>query len=230
MTLEEAMYERHSVRDYIEEPLAQELIDQLNERIRLFNSVSSLNLQLVVNEPKAFKGLNSYGKFHGVQNYIVMAGRKNDDLDFNIGYYGEELVLYAQTLGLNTCWVGMTYKNRKDAFTLRKDDKIRCVIAIGYGKTQGVRHRIKTVEQVSNASDKTPDWFRRSVEAALLAPTAMNQQKFYFEYRGIEEETGRHVVSGRPKFSLFGYTQIDLGIAKKHFEIATEPGFYCWDE
>lgn len=230
MTLKEAMYERHSVRDYTDEPLSQDIIDKLEDKIDRMTWGDRLNIQLVTNEPTAFKGWNSYGRFHGVRNYVVMSGLRYEDLDFNIGYYGEELVLYAQTLGLNTCWVGMTYKNERDKYFLRKDDKVRCVIAIGYGKTQGKRRKSKTVEQVSNASDKTPDWFRSCVEAALLAPTAMNQQRFYFEYRGIEEETGRHVVSGRSRFSLYGYSQIDLGIAKKHFEVANEPGFYCWDE
>lgn len=33
------------------------------------------------------------------------------------------------------------------------------MIALGYGETQGVPHKIKSVEDVSNASDITPSWF-----------------------------------------------------------------------
>jgi hypothetical protein len=43
---------------------------------------------------------------------IVLHGRlirkKSDDLDEKVGYWGEQLVLLAQTLGLNTCWVGLS--------------------------------------------------------------------------------------------------------------------------
>ena len=104
----------------------------------------------------------------------------------DVGYYGEHLVLFAQTLGLNTCWVGLSYSKVPGTYVLDEGEKIACYIALGYGETQGVGHKIKTVEQVSNASDVTPSWFRKGVEAALLAPTAVNQQKFSFEYVGMK--------------------------------------------
>ena len=227
MTLEEAIYERHSVRDYIDEPLSQELIDSLEDKIRKVNAKSSLNIQLVVNEPTAFKGIKSYGKFHGVANYIVMAGKNARDLDSRVGYYGEQLVLYVQTLGLNTCWVGMTYGKTKGAYSLNEGEKVSCVIALGYGTTQGSRHKIKTVEQVSNATPDTPEWFRGGVEAALLAPTAINQQKFFFEYRGTGED-GKGIVRLKKGFSLFGYTNLDSGIAKLHFELGAGREHFVW--
>ena len=146
-----------------------------------------------------------------------MAGKKAEDLDERVGYYGEHLVLLAQTLGLNTCWVGLSYSKVPGTYVLEEGEKIACYIAIGYGETQGVGHKIKSVEKVSNASDATPSWFRKGVEAALLAPTAVNQQKFSFEYVGVKD--GRHQVRAKKGFSMIGYTQMDLGIAKYHFEI-----------
>jgi hypothetical protein len=47
-------------------------------------------------------------KFTGVQNYIALIGKKSSSLEEQAGYYGEQLVLTAQQLGLNTCWVAMT--------------------------------------------------------------------------------------------------------------------------
>lgn len=217
MTLYEAIFDRHSVRSYIDQPLAESLVAELKTKIQTVNSESGLHAQLVVDEPKAFNGMKSYGVFRGVSNYIVMAGKKGKDLDRKVGYYGEELVLFAQTLGLNTCWVGLTYSKKSDAFSLSEGEKVACVIALGYGKTQGAGHKIKAVEQVSNASAETPEWFRRGVEAALLAPTAVNQQKFYFEYKG--NDNGVCVVAAQKRFSLFGYTNMDLGIAMRHFEL-----------
>ena len=227
MTLKEAIQARHSVRAYKPQPLAEEVIKTLSEQIALLNSAGNLHMQLILNEPKAFLGpLAKYGKFRNVSNYIVMAGKKAPDLDERIGYYGEHLVLLAQTLGLNTCWVGLSYSKVPGTYKLGEDEKIACYIAIGYGDTQGVSHRIKTLEQVSNLTEDTPEWFRSGVEAALLAPTAVNQQKFSFEYVGIDR--GRHLVRVRKGFSLIGYTQMDMGIAKYHFEIGAGKVNFEW--
>jgi len=185
-------------------------------------------MQLIRNETKAFQGkLAKYGKFRGVNDYIVMAGQKADDLDERIGYYGEQLVLLAQTLGLNTCWVGLSYSKVPGTYVLEAGEVIEAYISIGYGETQGVSHKIKSVEQVSNANDLTPSWFRQGVEAALLAPTAVNQQKFFFEY--IPARDGKPVrVLAKRNFSLIGFTQMDLGIVKCHFEIGAGKEHFEW--
>lgn len=251
MTIHEAIEARHSVRAYKEQPLADDIVKMLEEKIVQLNEEGQLHMQLVRNEPKAFQGaLAKYGKFRGVSNYVVVAGQKTNDLDERVGYYGEQLVLFAQTLGLNTCWVGLSYTKVPGTFVLDEGEKIACYIAIGYGETQGVGHKIKTVEQVSNARDiamsgPTPPatsspgkvqtsldlatfarQFTKGVEAALLAPTAVNQQKFSFEYVGIKD--GRHQVRAKKGFSLIGYTQMDLGIAKYHFEVGAGKENFDW--
>jgi nitroreductase len=227
MTLEEAIEARHSVRAYKEQPLAENVVKVLEEKIAVLNREGKLHIQLIQNEPKAFLGtMAKYGKFRNVGNYIVMAGQKADDLDERVGYYGEQLVLLAQTLGLNTCWVGLSYSKVSGTYELGEDEKIACYIAIGYGESQGVSHKIKTVEQVSNASDITPLWFKKGIEAALLAPTAVNQQKFSFEYIGMRNY--RHQVRAKKGFSLIGFTKMDLGIAKCHFEIRAGKENFEW--
>ena len=238
MTLQEAIEARHSVRAYKDQPLAEEVVKRLEEEIAEVNQTGSLHIQLIRNEPKAFQGtLAKYGKFRNVTNYMVMAGRKSDDLDERIGYYGEHLVLLAQTLGLNTCWVGLSYKKIPDTYVLDEGEVIKAYIAIGYGETQGSSHKIKTIEQVNrtavrtlgsskNASDITPLWYTKGIEAALLAPTAVNQQKFSFEYVGTNND--RHQVRAKKGISMVGYTQIDLGIAKYHFEIGAGREHFDW--
>ena len=227
MTLTEAIKTRHSVRAYKEQPLAENTAKLLEEKIAELNEVGNLHIQLIKNEPKAFQGtLAKYGKFSGVTNYFVMVGKKSDDLDERVGYYGEQLVLYAQTLDLNTCWVGLSYKKVADTYVLDDGEKVVCYIAVGYGETQGVGHKIKTVEQVSNASDITPAWFKKGVEASLLAPTAVNQQKFSFEHVGVKN--GKHLIRAKKGFSMIGYTQMDLGIAKCHFAIGAGKDNFEW--
>ena len=227
MTIQEAIEARHSVRAYKDLPLSEEIVRLLEDELMKLNNEGQLHIQLICNEPKAFQGtMAKYGKFCNANNYLVMAGKRADDLDERIGYYGERLVLLAQTIGLNTCWVGLSYKKIPDTYVLEEGEVIKAYIAIGYGETQGSGHKIKTVEQVSNASDITPSWFKKGVEAALLAPTAVNQQKFSFEHVGVKNN--RHQIRAKKGFSMIGYTKMDLGIARYHFEIGAGEVNFDW--
>ena len=217
----EAMKERHSVRQYEDRPLDQNAVAALQEEISACNREGGLHIQLVTNEPKAFDGFMAhYGKFSGVRNYIAMIGKKGPDLEEKCGYYGERLVLKAQQLGLNTCWVAMTYSKIKTAFTVADGEKLCIVISLGYGKTNGVPHKSKSADAVAKADGAFPAWFKAGVEAALLAPTAMNQQKFLFTLDGNR-------VSAKAGFGF--YTKIDLGIARYHFEIGAGKERFKWD-
>ncbi len=229
MTLQEAILARYSVRSYSEQHIDASAVRDLQKSIKEINASEGLHFQLVLEEPHAFTGLLSYGKFKGVRNYIVCAGRKGADVAEKIGYYGERLVLEAQTLGLGTCWVGLTYRKTTDAFTLGKGEKVYCVISLGYATDSYRAHKQKPMEKVSNATEQSPLWFKEGVEAALLAPTAINQQKFFFE---LSDETrdGKPVVIAKKLFSIVGYTDIDLGIAKQHFEIGSGEENFVWAE
>lgn len=220
MELLEAMEKRHSVRSFEDKKIEGTVKDKLLEMIYKCNKESGLNMQLVLDEPQAFDSFMAhYGKFSGVKNYIAIIGKKNASLEETCGYYGEKVVLHAQQLGLNTCWVAMTYSKTKGAFEIKDGEKLCCVIAIGYGKTQGVPHKSKTVEKVSKVNGNMPDWFRKGIEAALLAPTAVNQQKFQFVLDGNK-------VSAKPGMGF--YSKIDLGIAKYHFEIGADVKNFIW--
>ena len=221
MTLQEAIVARHSVRQYQEKPLEASIINRLNEEIALCNQEGKMHIQLVVNEPKAFAGgLAKYGKFSGVSNYLAMIGRKG--ADEAIGYYGARLVLLAQTLGLNSCWVGLSFRKQPDQYQIADGEKLHCVIALGYGATQGVQHLMRPMEQFVKVNGAMPEWFKRGMEAALLAPTAVHQQKFEFEL------VDSHTVCARARFTLVGYGKIDLGIVKYPFEIAAGKENFSW--
>jgi len=206
--------ERHSVRAYEDRPLSDEIVAKLEDCIEKINSESGLHIQLIRNEPRAFdSALAHYGHFSGVSNYIALIGRKSPDLDERCGYFGEKIVLEAQGLGLNTCWVALTYKRIPGVFRIGEGEKLTVVIAVGYGKTQGNVRRSKSAEEVSNCRDESPDWFKEGVKAALLAPTATNQQKFFLQLCD-----GGKV---RAKAGFGPYAKMDLGIVKCHFEIGS---------
>ena len=223
MELIEAIRRRHSVRRYTDQPIETAKVATLRSAIEKANAESGLNIQLVLNEPKAFASkIHTYGTFSGVRNYLVMAAPKGKEWEEKVGYYGEQIVLLAQTIGLNTCWVGLTYKKVPEAFTLREGDVIHCEIALGYGAEEGRQHPLKSPERFYESGGDTPEWFTNGLTAALLAPTAVNQQKFKF----ILHDGNK--VATKTFTSLWGYTQIDLGIVKCHFEIGAGIKNFEW--
>ena len=201
MNLKEAVKLRHSVRQYEEKELGEDIVTKLECFITEVNTESGLHIQLVKNEPRAFSGtLAHYGNFSGVTNYVA-------------------IVLYAQTLGLNTCWVAMTYSKVPSAFKIGQGEKIVIVICIGYGIDQGQERKSKKPEDVSNIDKDSPDWFKEGIDAALLAPTALNQQKFKLLL--LDDKV-------KAKAGLGFNTKVDLGIVKYNFEVGSDKGHDIW--
>lgn len=205
--MKEIIKNRHSVRSYEDKKIEEEKRNELNSLIEKINKENDLHFVAVYDEPEAFSSFMAhYGKFSGVTNYIALIAKKGNDE--KVGYFGEEIVLTAQKLGLNTCWVALTYKKGKVKENVKPGEKLYCTIALGYGKTQGIPHKSKSKGDVSNASENTPEWFNEGVACALYAPTAMNQQKFKFIY-----DNDSVIAKAGTGF----YTKTDLGIAKYHF-------------
>ena len=214
MTDLEAIRARHSVRAYLDKPIPPELRRELDALAERCNRESGLHIRLIYDDPAGYDSfLTHYGVFRNVTNYIVLAGKKEGDFDFRCGYYGEKLVLLAQKLGLNTCWTALTFNKKRVRELVPEGESLCMAIALGYGKTQGVQHRSKRPERVSEGVETMPDWFEKGLEAALLAPTAVNQQKFCF---GLENGEVTVRVKG-----IGSYTRVDLGIAALHFELGS---------
>ena len=215
MDIREAIKARHSVRKYKDIPVGKAEATRLQRVIDKCNQESELNIQLIQNDPECFKTfLNNYGWFKNVNNYIAIVGNKSvSDLDERAGYYGQKIVLEAQMLGLNTCWVAGTYSKGKCSADIESGEKIVCVIAIGYGETQGTERKSKPMEKLCSVKkEDMPAWFKNGMIAAKLAPTAINQQRFFIDI------DGENAVIKAQKFPM---ANIDKGIVRYNFEAAS---------
>ena len=220
MTIQEAIEQRHSVRQYTDEPLTQEQLEVLSGRVGEYNSESGLHIQLITGEERAFSGLMArYGKFTGVRNYFALVGPKSAAFREKMGYYGEKLVLDAQMLGLNTCWAGLTFSKITSVVEVRKDEQYVAAISIGVGSNKGVQHKSKPVDELADSLSLAPSWYRRGVECAALAPSALTRQNFHFDFT-----LGKVLASNRSG----SYSELDLGIAKLHFEIGSGKDSSIW--
>ena len=218
MDIKEAMYIRNSVRRYTDEPLKAEHIQILRNAVKAVNEESGLNFQLVTNEPDAFTGtMANYGHFSGCTDYIVAVGKKG--MDEEIGYYGEKLVLTAQSIGVNSCWVALTFNKSKVNAEVNKGEKFYLVISLGYGIHQGRPHKNKPLNELCSCEGEMPQWFKNAMDAALTAPTAINQQKFHFTLKGD---------TVKAKAFMGPYSKMDLGIVKLHFELGADGYNFRW--
>lgn len=221
MELLNAIKQRHSVRSYLDKPIDTDVRDELRKYIDKCNQEGNLHIQLIENEPQAFaKGLFHYGLFSNVKNYIALVGKGDSTFDERCGYYGEKIVLKAQMLGLNTCWVGGTYKKIESVVDLKPGEKFLMVIAIGYGENQGREHKYKKVKDLSIGYPDLPDWFIKGVEAVAMAPSALNQHSYRF---GLRDEKV-YVKKG-----LGVALDTDIGIAKYHFEVVAGKDSSIWE-
>ena len=193
MTIMEAIDARHSVRAYKDQPIPQDVRDELDSFVSSCNEESGLNITVRYDDPDGFDSkLAHYGSFRNVKNYIILKGGKRSafvlngsehaDFDLVCGYIGEKIVLKAQQLGLNTCWVALTFNKKRVKELVPDGEKLCMVIALGYGETQGKAHKGKSMYDVIDVKGGMPEWFVEGVDAALKAPTAVNQQKFCFIY------------------------------------------------
>ena len=209
MTEIEAIQARHSVRNYLDQKIEQEKIDKLSQMIEKCNEEGKLHLQLCVDAGNTYNRLlNKAMGLGSAPSVIAGIGPDDDTLEERIGYYGQKIVLYAQQLGLNTCWAG-TFNKKGVPAKVSEDERLVITIAIGYGATQGKERKSKKAEQVATANN--PEWFAYGVEMALLAPTAINQQQF--EISLASDGTVSFQDKGGP------YSKVDLGIVKYHFEV-----------
>ncbi len=219
MDFKEAMQKRHMVRKYTDKPLSDEIIAKINERIELNNKNYNLNMKLMINNSKGVSSIMKLIMARGVNNFIILAGDVSGNLDERLGYSGADIMLYAQTLGLNTWWVGGTFNRSVSRYVDNK--KVTGIIAIGYGQTQGVPHKSKNVEDVSKYEGTIiPPWFISGVDGALLAPTALNKQDFMLIGNGnrVKIECSNGIFTGS-----------NVGLIKYHFELGAGKGNFEWD-
>ena len=210
----EAIRLRHSVRAYQNRKIEQEKVDQLKALIDEVNAEGNVHLQFIEDAGKTFNRLLSKAMGLGsAPSVIACVGPDDGTLDNRVGYYGERIVLAAQSMGLNTCWAGTYNKNGVPADVLA-GERLVIVIAIGYGENQGRQRKSKTPGQVSKALCERPEWFDFGVEMALLAPTAINQQNFEIVLK--EDGSVDFIDKGGP------FSKVDLGIVKYNFTVGAE--------
>jgi nitroreductase len=220
MTILEAIEKRHSVRRFLGKPIESEKAATLQDEINTCYAESGMRIHLLLNDTRVFNGIVSKLMFKNACNFIVLSGKDTPELSEKAGYYGERIVIKAQQLGLNTCWIGM-FSGKKYSGELKDGERVAIIICIGYGETEGKPHKGKAMDELCITSGEMPDWFKRGMEAVMLAPSAANRQPVVFT---LDETQVKAKASGG------SFSKVDLGIAKYHFEMGAGKENFEWEK
>ncbi len=244
--------ERISVRTYDDKKeVKEEVIIKLNEYIEKLNGPFNPKVRFKIirtKENPSGKGLGTYGVIKGADTYIGAVVEKGYMALENLGYEMEELILYATSLGLGTCWMGGTFSKSNFAKSMEvKENEIFTIISpIGY-KSEEKRLIDKIFRR--GEGDRRKDWFdlfflkdfytpldkdanlgdlSEAFENIRLAPSAMNKQPWKIVLDGKKVhffKIGKRNQAS--KDSHIDLSEVDMGIAIAHFDLTCkERGVY----
>lgn len=223
-----AIEKRTSKRSFTTQKLTADQISKIENMVTQINEKSGLTFEFIEDGSAGFTNFKkSYGFFKNVRSMILTKGNINlPHLKEKIGYYGEEIMLDLVDMGYGTCWVGGTLD--RDAFMINEDEDLACVILVGYAESRSLKNKLtasrtriirKPISERIISDCELPEWLENGMQAVVLAPTARNSQKVHFDYK--DEVLTASVADDYIR------DLVDLGIAKKHFEIEAG-GHFEW--
>lgn len=162
--------------------------------------------------------------------YVTCVAPKGEYFEEQIGYFGEQFVLFATSLGLGTCWVHGTYKKESAAYTRYPNCTLHDVIPVGYPllplplKQKIIRaairkkdHKPEELYKYPNQFDREEQWVQEGIKAVLAGPSAVNEQPVVFS-----RDSWTNQITAELPIINTGMEWCDLGIAKYHFEVAAK--------
>ena len=227
---------RRSRRRFDEKPLKKEHLERLQAVCADFRPFESARAVLVTESPKrVFKGaIGPYGKIRGAPAFIAFVGdTRSPIVQEQIGYMGEGIVLEAEALHVNTCWVSGTFRPDATAALLGIDENeaVLAVTPVGYATPRlsfeeklltgfGRTHRRKPLSDlvIGLEQPEWPRWIRAALESARLAPSSVNRQPWRFHAE--RDSITVAVDSGELKRESVQSKRLDCGIAMLHIEVA----------
>ena len=232
--------DRRSVRTYEVRPLSSEDMDKLSSFMERVENPYGIPVEFKLLDGKKQK--LKCPVISGTDRFIGARATRAPHMEEAVGYSFETLVLYAQSLGLGTVWVGGTMDRAafERAMDLAENERMPCMSPIGYpAQKMSVKESLMRKGVRANSRDPfvtlfydgafntplTPDKAGRlaqPLELVRLAPSAVNKQP----WRVVVKENAAHFylkhAKGFVSDAVGDMQKIDLGIALCHFALAAE--------
>ncbi len=220
--LENIIYKRQSHRDFYDNTLDNETLEKIKNFILnakpLFNDIETKSI--IVGNDDVNNVLNWTAPY-----YIAIFSENKKGYLTNIGFIYQQVDLYLQSLGLGSVWLGMGRFTPKTpvAIEMKNSDYEFCIL-IAFGKVKSTLYRElsdfqrKELTEIADKADK-------KLEVAKLAPSAMNNQPWYFTHTDdyYNLYCAKHNIITRKIYGKFN--KIDIGIALAHLYITNKDTF-----
>jgi len=158
-------------------------------------------------------------------HFIAIFSDGSDDSLLNVGFMYQQLDLYAQSLGLGTCWVGLGSLTDKES--VPEGMKLAVMMAIGIPDNVPERTVADFKRKPMNELSDQPD---DRLEALRLAPSATNSQPWYVTHEGDTLHLYREELGIIKQRTLGRMNKIDMGIGMCHLYAEHPDTFRFWRE
>ena len=208
---------RKSIRKYDSTPLDAGALEKIRAQIESLKPLYP-EIRCSIEITDKTKGLFNVKAPH----YLIFGSEEKEGSLENIGFIGQQLDLFLSESGIGACWLGASKPGEKESSALP------FVICMSFGKPAEPLHRTlsefkrKPLSEISEGSDKR-------LEAARLAPSAVNAQNWFFN-----ADNGKIHCYRKKSNSLLGFIYnklhaIDMGIALCHIAEESENFRYAKD-
>lgn len=196
-----------------------------------------IKVKVIKTSGQQMEKISTYGVVKNAPSYLITVCKNNEEAMIDCGYVFEKLVLYLESIGVSTCWLGGTFKRQQLNVSIGEDEFIPIISPVGYGTTKKtfsdktVRYLAKSDSRKSfdelffynnfNTSIKD-ETTRELLEYVRKAPSASNKQPWRIV---IDEENRANLYLERTPnygYGKLGYDiqMVDMGIALCHYELA----------
>lgn len=153
-------------------------------------------------------------------HFIAIFSDGSDDGLLNVGFMYQQLDLYAQSMGLGTCWVGLGSLTDKEP--VPEGMKLAVMMAIGIPDEVPERtaadFRRKPMQEISDRPDDR-------LEALRLAPSATNSQPWFVTHEGDTLHLYREELGLIKQRTHGRMNKIDMGIGLCHLYVTNPETF-----
>ena len=222
MNLYEAIYLRRSVREFRMEPISDDILKKVREfYLRIEPLFPGIGTEIGITEnPEGNRVLKG---FFGVTApyYLSIYSEERDKAEMNAGFIMEQISLFMLTLGLGSCFLGGT--SIKKMPKSRGDKSFVILMAFGLPKERLTRRSAEArrlpIKDLCIFKNPPKRWMTEVLEAARLAPSALNRQPWRFVVLGnrIHIFMKKYTID-RPR----PLDEFNFGIMFSHICIASE--------
>ena len=225
-----AIFTRRSRRKYKKDTVPQNKVAHLASACESFRPFPEARAVLVM-EPsdQVYRGfIGSYGKIEDAPGYIAFIGNmESSRFQEAVGYTGQGIILEATALGLGTCWVGGYFRPEAvdRQISTARNERVLAITPFGFSKDSfsfqeklmigfGRLHKRKPLSELVTGTPKQ-EWMKTALEAARLAPSAVNRQPWRF----VCGDRSISVSLDKKRDTYKISRRLDCGIAMLHLEL-----------